>query len=393
MKILSTLYDKRINSWNIFVQSTFGEYLSFADKINTNNELQRKRVKTSKTIYSLLKSDLESGCLMPSLVLATVGKLPVSPESISAENLLKYIQQKPNQVLILDGLQRTYTLLDAAKELKSKDDGLYEQFCQYPIRIELYAEINKFGILYRMLTLNTGQTPMSSRHQLEMLYNDLLNTEIDGVTLISDTLGKADPDDNEIVFQNAIEGFNSYMNRTALPIDRQELLENIKMLEKMSEEDTSSDLFKSFLECYIKLFTTLRKISSDHVIDAEEMNHYEITGSPFARKASKIFSTSQALTGFGAAVGKLKDFGIINGFQDIENLLSELEENNDGIEWMMELLVRMDRIRNTSKKIGNAQRTFFQFFFRELLNKEGDSFLKLQEAVVNGYDKYYIQVN
>ena len=59
MLIMSKIFDQRINSWNLYVESTFGEYLKFAKKIINNNELQRKRVKTSKTIYSLLKNDFD----------------------------------------------------------------------------------------------------------------------------------------------------------------------------------------------------------------------------------------------------------------------------------------------------------------------------------------------
>lgn len=59
MKIMSRIYDHRINSVNLYVETTFGEYLSFADKIIKNNELQRKRVKTSKSVYALLKDDLK----------------------------------------------------------------------------------------------------------------------------------------------------------------------------------------------------------------------------------------------------------------------------------------------------------------------------------------------
>lgn len=53
MEIMSRIKDYRINSINLYVETTFGEYLSFADQIIKNNELQRKRVKTSKSVYSL----------------------------------------------------------------------------------------------------------------------------------------------------------------------------------------------------------------------------------------------------------------------------------------------------------------------------------------------------
>lgn len=392
MKIMSKIYDQRINSRNVYVESSFGEYLKFAKKIIHNNELQRKRVKTSKTIYSLLKSDLQQGCIMPPLVLALTEIGVMNFENPDEEKLLAYIIENSENVLILDGLQRTYTLIDADEEMKLKGENKYEQFLNNKLRLEIYVEINKFGILYRMLTLNTGQTPMSARHQLEMLYSNMLGTEIDGVKLITDKEGKADPDENEFIFKNAIEGFNSYMNRNELPLDRQDILDNVKVLEHMAGENISEDLFKEFLETYIKIFTTLRKITENHVITEEDLQEYQIGESPFGKKASKIFSSSQALTGFGAAVGKMKDLKLIKSLTDIVGMLEKLEESNEGYTWMMEMLVKLDTIKSSSKKIGNAKRMFFQYFFRELFNTESDSYLSLEDAVQNGYKKYYSQV-
>ena len=71
-------------------------------------------------------------------------------------------------------------------------------------------------------------------------------------------------------------------------------------------------------------------------------------------------------------------------------MLEKLEDNTN--EWFLEMLVKFDKIKQTSKKIGNAQRMFIQYFFRELFNKESDSYLNLYAAVNNGYQKYYSQV-
>ena len=392
MKIMSKIFDQRINSWNIYVESTFGEYLEFAKKIINNNELQRKRVKTSKTVYSLLKNDLQKGCIMPPLVLAFVKTDVVDTDNPNQDEMLRYINENSESVLILDGLQRTYTLIEADMEMVKKSEKEYREFLNNKLRLEIYVEINKFGILYRMLTLNTGQTHMSARHQLEMLYSDMLNTEFEGVKLVTDKEGAADADENEFIFKNAIEGFNSYMNRNELPIDRQDILENVKMLENMSDENVSQDLFKEFLENYIKLFSALREITADHVVTREELQEYEISESPFGKKVSKIFSTSQALTGFGAAIGKMKDLGIITSLNDITALLPKLKEKNKDYSWLLDLLKKLDLIKISSKKIGNAQRMLFQYFFRELFNKESDSYLNLEDAVQNGYKKYYSQV-
>lgn len=74
-------------------------------KIIENNELQRKRVKTSKTIYSLLKSDLQKGCIMPPLVLALTKEEVIDVNNPDEEKLLEYINENSENVLILDGLQ------------------------------------------------------------------------------------------------------------------------------------------------------------------------------------------------------------------------------------------------------------------------------------------------
>ena len=389
---MSRIYDHRINSTNLYVETTFGEYLEFASEIIKNNDLQRNKVKTSKSVYSLLKTDLQKGCLMPPLVLAVTSINGVDIKNMTGEELMDYIQNNSEKVMILDGLQRTHSLIAADNEMEKKSEEERRTFKNYKLRLEVYIEINKFGVLYRMLTLNTGQTPMSTRHQLEMLYRDMLNTEIEGVKLISDTDGKADPDDNEFIFKNVIDGFNSYMNRSELPIDRQEMLENLKMLENMSDENVASDLFKEFLEEYIKIFNTLRKISGEYVVTIDDLIEYRISGSPFGNKVSKVFSTSQALTGYGAAMGIMKDRGILSSIRDISCKLDMLKEKNSGNDWFLELLYKFDCIRSSSKKIGNAQRMYLHYFFRELFNVESDSYLDLEAAVENGYKKYISQV-
>ena len=45
---MSNINDYRINSLNLYVETTFGEYLQYARDLVKNNDLQRKRVKTSK---------------------------------------------------------------------------------------------------------------------------------------------------------------------------------------------------------------------------------------------------------------------------------------------------------------------------------------------------------
>ncbi len=373
MEIMSRIKDYRINSMNMYVETTFGEYLQYAKDLIKNNDLQRKRVKTSKTVYSLLKTDLLNGCVIPPLVLAITG-CGDGLQDLNSDELQNYIKENREKVLILDGLQRTHTLIDAENDAKKQER--LDEFYKYKLRLEIYVNINKFGVLYRMLTLNTGQTPMSARHQIEMLYSDMLDTEINGIKLVKEVDGSAHIDKREFVFKNTIDGFNSYMNRNELPMDRQEMLENIKMLENMSEEKITNDIFKSFLESYIKVFDILCEKT-------------------FANKAGIAFGTSQAMTGYGSAIGIMKGKELIRDFNSIDKIVKDIDNKytEDNGEWFMEFLKRMDMIKKYSKKIGNAQRMFLQYFYRELLNEESDSYADLLKATENAYRKYDSQVN
>lgn len=390
MNILSRIEDKRIDSWNIFLEITIGDYLGFAVDILKNNDMQRKKDKSSKSVYSLLKTDLKRGCVIPPLVLALTDS-GVIDENTADEQILEYVNNNPQNLMILDGLQRTYTMI-ATKEELEKENRLKElsSFLSQKLRMEIYIGINKFGILYRMLTLNTGQTPMSTRHQIEILYKNLVDTDIDGVKLVTETEGRAKPSVRELKFKDAVEGFHSYIYRDELPIDRQDLLDNVKMLENLSRESTQTDLFKEFISSYVLLMEKLESLVN---LEELEFDGYGFRGDPFGRNIVKVFNTSQAFTGFGAAVGRLKDYSKLSSFEELHLLLDKIETGKNEInEWFIELLLGLDKVKAESKKIGNGQRMLFQYFFRELFNSESDSYLNLYNSAINSYQKYRSQV-
>lgn len=71
MRVLGNpIVDGRIGCQNYLIELTIGEYYDISQNILKNNEYQRRRVKSSSTLYSLLKGDLKQGCIMPAIVLA-----------------------------------------------------------------------------------------------------------------------------------------------------------------------------------------------------------------------------------------------------------------------------------------------------------------------------------
>lgn len=385
MKVRDKIFDNRINSLNILLETTIQEYFNLSKNILENNEFQRRRVKSSSSVYSLLKTDLKEGCVIPPIVLAlAIDAKPTQEES--DDSLIKAILDHQEKLIILDGLQRTYTIRDLVNEISDKTDSERETILNRKIRIEVYLGINKLGILYRMLTLNTGQTPMSSRHQIEIIYSDYIQSGVDGIKLIKETDNETPNNLGEYKFRDIIEGFTSYLERDYLTIDRTDILDNIKSLEKLSVENQNNNMFIDFVKSYDSFVKKMVEISNNWEFDAEELEQ-KLSGQPFAKNALKIFNKSQVMTGFGSAIGKLIDFKAINNPNEVLEMIQKL--NDSKIEnTLTSLILRMDSIRAEAKKIGNDQRMFFHFFFRELFDPKSDSYINLENSINEAFKQY-----
>jgi hypothetical protein len=380
------LHDERIDAWNYLIEISIGEYLAIARNITSQNEYQRRRIKASHTIYSVLKDDILKGCVIPPIVLAFTGTTEIHDDKIK-ELLIAH----KDKLVILDGLQRTYTFIDLERELGEQlDEQKLKKLNAKKIRLEVYVGINRLAVLYRMLTLNTGQTPMSLRQQVEMLYLDYSKTAINGINLIREVDEAAPTKLGDYSFKDIVEGFNSYLERNELPIDRFDLLERIKSLEKLSLENQKADLFANYLKAYHSFVQEIVRLSGAVTFTEESL---EIEGLPFGKDPLHIFTKPQAASGFGAALGKLKDFNLMTSFDDVVTATSKLKLGGEAAIVLGELLKKLEQIRNTSKKIGNAQRMFFHYFFRELYNPEGDSYLNVASATGNAFQKYLSQTS
>jgi hypothetical protein len=385
MIVRDKIFDNRIDSLNLLIEISIEEYYNLSKNILENNEFQRRRVKSSSSVYSLLKTDLRQGCVIPPIVLALAIEAKPTKEA-KDEELIGLVNDNVEKLIILDGLQRTYTIRDLVNELTVKNDPQREIILQHKLRIEIYIGINKLGILYRMLTLNTGQTPMSSRHQIEIIYSDYIQTGVDGITLIKETDGDTPNKLGEYKFRDIIEGFTSYLERDYLTIDRVDILDNIRSLEKLAVENQETDLFLDFLTTYNNFVSKMVTLSDGWIFDEESLDS-KLSGQPFAKNALRIFNKSQVMTGFGSAIGKLSDFEAIKNVTDLNALIDTLKSDNIEND-LNTLIIKLDAIRIIAKKIGNDQRLFFHFFFREIFDRKSDSYLNITTSVNEAYKQY-----
>lgn len=389
MQVKSRIFDKRISSENFLIETSLGDYVGLIEDALYKNPFQRKKVTSSKTVYSLLREDIKKGCVIPPIVLALSldGDVGADTASVSDADIVNAIRNKRDSLLILDGLQRTHSFLDLLAEKHTPEE--LDNIRSLKIRIEVYVGLNKIGILYRMLTLNTGQTPMSLRQQIEMLYLDYYDKGVDGIKFIREVDSEHATLTNEYNFKEIIEGFNSYLERNEQPLERSDLLENIRSLEKLSHENSSSDLFHDYVTALHKVIEKIVSLCEGVVLDKDDLNAGTTV---WGRDALRCLKKAQVFSGFGAAAGKLKDFELIGDMQQVIASCDDLKLEGEIKEFLVELNNALDWLSKNTKKIGNAQRLFFHFYFRELFNPGGDSFQRLKGSIEGALHKTKIQL-
>lgn len=195
LKILSIEYDARLKATCVNASADFAWYLEKVRGAEDNLSIQRGIIGGTKS-YATLRADLKRGCLLPPMVIAAK-ELNLSPETVSALNTGQLndvdsttihnavAQVSPQNVYIIDGLQRTNAIRQTLDEIDSPVEK--EQFLSRNTRLEIWLEIPFSALAYRMLVLNAGQKPMSIKHQIEILSMKLQEelSPIQGIDIFS----------------------------------------------------------------------------------------------------------------------------------------------------------------------------------------------------------------
>lgn len=117
-----------------------------------------------KKFYARLERDILDHCLIPPITIAFVE--PNFLES-SIGKIAEYVSSNIHKGYILDGIQRLNTLKRASKDSKFDENQ--------PLYLNVIISPSEDKLLYRMITLNNGQKPMTPRHQIEILTQELFD--------------------------------------------------------------------------------------------------------------------------------------------------------------------------------------------------------------------------
>jgi hypothetical protein len=168
------ILDDRTDCWSVMTQLSVRDYLTLIKEAHENQgglSGQREVLKTTtaRRIRERMVSDIRKGALLPPVVVGmvvpqqTFVKLPLK----NAKSLTDVIgDQEKTTLSIIDGMQRTGALMEAAKADSSVQD--------HTVRVEFWLAEHVSSMIYRMLVLNTGQVPWTLNRQLSVVYAPLL---------------------------------------------------------------------------------------------------------------------------------------------------------------------------------------------------------------------------
>lgn len=406
MEFRSWLFDKKVQGVNVSVDISIGDYWSVARHVVKDNELQRARVSARGKPYQLLQRDLIDGCVMPPIILALKqergadiaavvngiqhGVIDGAAQDVIGVAIDEAFQERA--VLILDGLQRTYTLGDCITSLHEDGDAL-QKFLEKTLRLEIYVGLNKTGILYRMLTLNTGQTPMTFRQQIEMLYRDYLDNDHlpDGIVVVREAEERRARGSAKYKFSDVVDMYYAFSTGRPESIDRQTLVNKLGELDFLEEYNGANSDLQSLLVCFNALVRKVEDLSHDWQFDVQALQADipdATVDRPFGRNVASILERVQVMTAFGAEAKRLFKLEQITSFTDLRQLIERATFSGEYAKALNLLVLMLDDIAKKATKIGTAQRDFFQFSFRALLNVESDSYEDLSKCWSEGQRKF-----
>lgn len=392
IKVLGLLEDSKTDASSILCEISIGSYIKLVQGNLNELDIQRgKMISKKKGVYSRLIEDLKGGALMPSIYLATKENSKINDQLKECKNDLNVIEEilknnlTENDVVILDGLQRTYCILNIIDEVKENNEKL-QQFYNQKIRAEIWYKMTFNSLLYKMIVLNTGQVKMSMKHQLEIL-NIPLREKI--ISISKDKYGKdvrfstfKKPSDTKgefrYKFSTLVEAYTSFITGEEQVDKTNEVLKELERMRFIEEHSMIGALKDEEIELFTKLLLKIdEKLYKKY---SEPLKVDDITPLTLTSR-SELLNSAPFLCGFCAALrNSLKrDEGKFN--DRIESLWEKLESKNLdplSLEIMSKIL---EEEKKDAKRWGNEQRRFFRRAFDDFFRGE-DYFERIWERAV-----------
>lgn len=308
-------------------------FVPLIDRLDIQRKIQNPR------FYERLKRDILRGCLMPPITLAFID--PNHNSINTPAKFSKFVADNIDNGFILDGIQRLSTLHRAFNE--HEDEFPFEQ----PIFVNILLCKSMDNLLYRMITLNNGQRPMTTRHQIEILTANLFDFSDGELDLATEKSGvRRKPG----IFSQSdfVLGYMAFLSNST-NVDSQKLIQE-KLDDLLASKILEHDPTENSIQ-FSDVIDLIQVLTKDDVLD-------------------KWLRVNNNLIGFCA--------GIRKGYDHIKKL--KIEKIREGVTNFEEAFRSFD----VSKiKLGRARRNAVEHFISNAKKQFGASATEITDKLVD----------
>ncbi len=370
---LLLLKDTRLNSLSVSCTSTIEEYLSWYNQNGKFNKLDEQRpvlnTRSANMVRRRLIEDLTYGAIIPPIVIGIT--YPHICE-INDQNINQILEQSLPEATVIDGMQRTEALSVAINS--------NSEISNNPIRIEFWIAADVASLIYRMLVLNSGQTPWDTKRQLEVVYKPLLREvkeRLDGLTLNYKNDKRRRTDGGIYQASSIVELYMAFSSRKELLSTSDKLADEFTRLDivKMSGNREYSKIFFAVLNLLVLLDSAICKYKAEKTIGiCSGMDLF----TEMPSKVGFVVALAQYIVG---RPGEERSAEMINDRRQkaeacIQSIIDKIENlEGDALGRYLSFDILNEKISMLDKKkIGNAQREYYKKVFSEMLDiKEVDN--------------------
>ncbi|MEH6618180.1 hypothetical protein [Maribacter arcticus] len=395
MKLLHHLFDRKTECHSLLVSMSVSNYLEYIDepyKDQGNIDGQRRALTTTtgKRIRKRMISDLKEGAIVPPLVIGAMVDYQVFKELdsllkqdlsesfvVSSKRLVEVLEELKNNDIalsIIDGMQRTTAYIEAGSIVSDNE-----------IRIEIWLTHKVESLTYRMLVLNTGQSPWNLRRQLEVLFKPLINsiesrlneeypTLLDKFSLTDIDSGESRTAAGIYQKKQIIEAYIAFSLRKE-KVDNQTVLADEFSKLDMVDSQTNSDFIKYFNTALKQLINIDHALTNCLLVESYENEKYKVGKNIFDGHPARIgFFTGFSLEIFGSPGIELSQEKILLKLENVNNrcnaLITAINDAEDKDDFL-----KLDILNEAYKsmpvnKLGDSQREFFKNTFRQFFKDD-----------------------
>tara|TARA_B100002049_G_scaffold146811_1_gene109118 strand:- start:1169 stop:2218 length:1050 start_codon:yes stop_codon:yes gene_type:complete len=273
IKINTIDKDEVINSYFLTGVTDYATSLNDLYPLIDRLDIQRKI--QNVTFYKRLEQDILKGCIMPPITIAFVLS---ENEDKSLDEWESFIKKNIAKGFILDGIQRLNTL-NRIKENEELDGSR-------PLFLNILICKSRDNLLYRMVTLNNGQKPMSARHQIEILAANIYDFESMPLKIVSEKEAKNKRFTDALRKADVISGYLAFLSNS-IGLDSKKIIQS-KMDELIAKRIIDSDITYDNIE-FSDVLDEIYRLTKDNETNL------------------KWFKSSNNLIGFSVGIKKSMD--------------------------------------------------------------------------------------